>query len=80
MSKLDFLSREFGFIKMPSFQYVREIHTDNIGSNIVIKQVYEGTDWMKILEPKFDIRRLLLDSKKLLILNGISSYGTILKC
>ena len=64
MGHLNFLTTEFGFIKMPTYQYVREIHTDYIGENIVSKIVYDGGEWMHIFEPKFDARRLILDSKK----------------
>ena len=55
---LGFLCHDHGFIKIPEYQYVREIHNDFIKENVIIKVVYEGSIILEILkstEPESDL-------------------------
>ena len=47
-----FLETEFGFRKIPEYQFVREIHNDFIKDDIIIKLAYEGSFWIEILKTK----------------------------
>ena len=58
-----FLVNDYGFIKIPQYSYVREIHSDFIKDNIIIKLVYDGTYWLEILKSK-EIEAELLNYKK----------------
>ena len=45
-----FLEKDFGFFKIPEYQYVREIHTDYMKGDLIIKLIYEGSYVLEILK------------------------------
>jgi len=47
-----FLVTEFGYTKIPQYQYVREIHTDFIKDNLIIKLIFEGNFSLCILKAR----------------------------
>ena len=59
----DFLVDEYGFIKIPQYQYGREIHSDYIKDDLIIKLVYEGSYTLEILKAG-KIEPELLDHSK----------------
>jgi hypothetical protein len=64
MKHFDFLIDKFNYVKLPEYQYVREVHNDFIGQKIVIKLNYEGSFMLEILKPKFEINKLLSSVKR----------------
>jgi hypothetical protein len=64
MKHFGFLVKEFNFIKLREYQYVREIHNDFVGKLIVVKQIYEGSFSIEILKPRFDIKELTEGKKR----------------
>lgn len=61
---LGFLVEKFGYLKLPEYKYVREIHNDFVGKEIVIKLNYEGSFMLEVLKPNFKIENLLNGKKK----------------
>lgn len=59
-----FLVDEFGFVKLPEYPYVREIHNEFAGGGMIIKLAYDGGFWVNILVPKFDISPILNGEKR----------------
>lgn len=59
-----FLVQKFDYVKLPEYQYVREVHNDFVGKNIVIKLSYDGSFMLEILKPKFEIEQLLNGQKR----------------
>ena len=64
MKYFGFLIEKYGFVKLPEYQYVREVHNDFVGNEIIIKLNYEGSLLLEILKPKFDIREILNKQKR----------------
>jgi hypothetical protein len=61
-----FLERDFGFQKIPEYNYVREIHNDYIKDNLIIKLIYEGSYIVVLMKAKFTDKDLLNGKKKTL--------------
>ncbi len=61
-----FLEMEFGFRKIPEYQYVREVHNDYIKNDLIIKLIYEGSFWIEILKAK-NVEPELINNKKTII-------------
>lgn len=59
-----FLTEKFGFIKIPEYNFVREIHNDYVKDNLIIKIIYDGGFWIYILKPRFDIKDILIGKKR----------------
>lgn len=59
----NFLVEEYGFIRIPQYQYGREIHSDYIKDDLIIKLVYEGSYTLEILKAG-KIEPELLDHSK----------------
>lgn len=59
-----FLVNEFGFVKLPEYHYVREIHNEFAGGGMIVKLTYDGGFWLNILVPKFDISPILNGEKR----------------
>ncbi|NTW24996.1 MAG: hypothetical protein HGA37_09870 [Lentimicrobium sp.] len=45
-----FLEQEAGFVKIPEYNYVREIHNDYVRDNLIIKICYEGSYTIELLK------------------------------
>tara|TARA_R110002049_G_scaffold68166_1_gene176854 strand:- start:17190 stop:17636 length:447 start_codon:yes stop_codon:yes gene_type:complete len=58
-----FLTVNYGFIKIPEYQYVREVHNDYVKQGLIIKISYDGGFRIDILKPKFEMKDIL-DGKK----------------
>tara|TARA_R110002051_G_scaffold296083_1_gene362075 strand:- start:2116 stop:2526 length:411 start_codon:yes stop_codon:yes gene_type:complete len=64
MSKhFSFLTEKFGFIKVPEYNFVTEVHNDYVKEGIIIKIVYDGGYFIHVLKPRFDIKDII-DGKK----------------
>ena len=59
-----FLESDFGFKKMPEYNYVREIHNDYIKDNIIIKLIYEGSYIIDLMKSKVAEKDLLDGNKR----------------
>jgi hypothetical protein len=59
-----FLVDKYDFVKLPEYQYVREVHHDFIGKEIVVKIFHEGGHMLEILKPKFDTEKLQKGQKR----------------
>jgi len=64
MKHFGFLVKEFNFVKLIEYQYVREIHNDFVGKFIVVKLIYEGSFSLEILKPRFHIKDLIEGKKR----------------
>ena len=64
MKYFGFLIEKYGFVKLPEYQYVREVHNDFVGNEMIIKLNYEGSLLLEILKPKFDITEILNNQKR----------------
>lgn len=64
MKYFGFLIEKYGFVKLPEYQYFREVHNDFVGNEIIIKLNYEGSLLLEILKPKFDITEILNNQKR----------------
>ena len=58
-----FLERDFGFKKIPEYNYLREIHNDYIKNDLIIKINFEGSYIVDLMKAKF-AEKDLLDGKK----------------
>lgn len=58
-----FLERDFGFKKIPEYNYLREIHNDYIKDNLIIKLTYEGSYIVEMMKSKV-VEKDLLDGNK----------------
>ncbi len=45
----NFLETEYFFKKLPEYNFVREVHNDFIKDNIIVKIIYEGDYYLKII-------------------------------
>lgn len=61
-----FLERDFGYKKIPEYNYIREIHNDYIKDNLIIKLIYEGSYIVVLMKAKFTDKDLLNGKKKTL--------------
>ena len=59
-----FLESDFGFKKMPEYNYVREIHNDYIKDNIIIKLIYDGSYIVDLMKSKVAEKDLLDGNKR----------------
>jgi hypothetical protein len=59
-----FLERDFGFKKIPEYNYVREIHNDYIKNNLIIKIIFEGSYIVDLMKAKFADNDLFDGNKK----------------
>jgi hypothetical protein len=59
-----FLVKEHGFIKIPEYNYVREVHNDFIKNDIVIKLIFDGDYTVEIIKLKHTDSDLLNFNKK----------------
>jgi len=59
-----FLESDFGFKKMPEYNYVREIHNDYIKGNLIIKIIYEGSYIVDLMKSKVAEKDLLDGNKR----------------
>ncbi len=59
-----FLTQKFGFVKIPEYSFVREIHNDFVKDGMIIKIVYDGGVWINILKPRFEIKEIITGEKK----------------
>ncbi len=64
MKYFGFLIDKYSFVKLPEYQYVREVHNDFVGNKIIIKLNYEGSLLLEILKPKFDIMEIINNQKR----------------
>ena len=61
---LSFLVSDYGFYKVPDYQLASETHTDYVNRELIIKVVYNGSYWIEILKPNFDINELVENRRK----------------
>ncbi len=59
-----FLVKEHGFIKIPEYNYVREVHNDYIKNDIVIKLIFDGDYIVEIIKLKHTDSDVLNFNKK----------------
>ena len=60
----NFLIEKHNFTLLPEYNYVWEIHTEFIGEKIIIKIIFDGSYFVEILKPKFDINKLIVENKR----------------
>lgn len=60
----NFLETEYFFKKLPEYNFVREVHNDFIKDNIIVKIIYEGDYYLKIIILNSIDMNLLNFSKK----------------
>lgn len=59
-----FLVDDFGFVKLPEYPYVREIHNEFAKSEMIVKVTCDGGYWVDILVPGFDISPIVQGRKR----------------
>jgi len=59
-----FLTAKFGFIKIPEYQYAREVHNDYVKQGLIIKISYDGGFNLDVLKPKFEMKDILNGKKR----------------
>lgn len=59
-----FLTDKFGFIKIPEYQYVYEVHNDYVKPGLIIKIIYDGGFWVNILKPNFSVEEIIKGEKR----------------
>lgn len=64
MNHFDFLVQKFNFIKIPEYQFVREVHNDFVRENLIVKIVYDGNYFLEILKAKFDTHEIIAGKKR----------------
>ena len=65
----NFLVTEYNFNKPVTYNYVKEIHTDYIKENIVVKIIYEGTYSCALIKLDKIDKDLLAEKKRLIEIN-----------
>ncbi len=60
----NFLVTDFGFMPPITYNYVREIHTDYIKDNIIIKIIFDGSYFCEIIKLKSLDHELLAGKKR----------------
>ena len=64
-----FLEKEYGFKKLPQYNYVRELHTDFIKDNIIVKIIFEGSYIIEVFKLKVDNSGLINGTAKVVQLS-----------
>ena len=63
---LDFLIKDYGFVKIPTYQNARELNTDYVKDGLIINLICDSSFWANILIPKIDIGDILSGNKKVI--------------
>ncbi len=70
-----FLESDFGFKKIPEYNYAREIHNDYIKNDLIIKITYEGSFYVELIKSKVPEKDFPEGSKKTIDNNYFKHYN-----